>query len=97
MTLLIVDDNAAVRRMIPELSSTWSRRFASAQMARERLLRRNLHPGVVLMDLEMRGVDGITATRQILSTLPDAKLSSLVTAMSSCGWGHEKPERAATC
>lgn len=32
---------------------------------------RALHPDVVLMDLDMPGLDGIAATRQVLAELPD--------------------------
>jgi DNA-binding NarL/FixJ family response regulator len=41
-------------------------------------------PGVVLMDIDLPGVDGVTATRQIVDARPDTKVI-LITAMSDPG------------
>ena len=45
----------------------------SVEMARQ------LHPNVVLMDLRMPGLDGVTATTQIRSQLPDVAVLVLTT------------------
>jgi DNA-binding NarL/FixJ family response regulator len=71
--LLLVDDEAAVRRGLrmlfdlePDLRVVGEAAdgMAAVEMARE------LAPDVVLMDIEMRGADGITATKLIKSSNP---------------------------
>jgi CheY-like chemotaxis protein len=75
MTLLIVDDNAAVRRMIRRVVvDLVSDIRECADGATAVTVYAKLHPDVVLMDIEMSGVDGITATRQILSAFPNARV-----------------------
>lgn len=75
MTLLIVDDNAAVRRMIRRVVVDLVEDIRECADGGEALAAyRRVRPDVVLMDVEMTGVDGITATRQILSAYPDARV-----------------------
>ncbi len=75
MKILIVEDNATVRKLI---------RRATADIADETIERADgadaleafeIHrPDVVLMDVKMPRVDGLTATRELLKRYPDAKV-----------------------
>ena len=75
-----MDDNAAVRRMIRtivrplgcDICECLDGSDAVATFNRER-------PDIVLMDIQMSNVDGITATKQILAADPRAKVA-IVTA-----------------
>lgn len=75
MTILIVDDNAGVRRLLRSAidqlgANVWDCSDGSdALNCYERH-----HPDVVLMDLSMPVLDGISATRQILRSDPSAKV-----------------------
>src|SRR5262249_10254952 len=75
MMLLIVDDNPAVRRMIGRVVGDLADDIRECADGAEALAAyRQFHPDWVLMDIEMGGVDGITATRQITTAFPDAKV-----------------------
>jgi CheY-like chemotaxis protein len=75
LKILIVDDNASVRMMIRnivrpltcDICECSDGADAAATYGRER-------PDIVLMDIRMRDVDGITATKQIRATDPKAKV-----------------------
>jgi CheY-like chemotaxis protein len=75
MKLLIVEDNPEMRRMLRRIviglaadvtecedGSTALAAYAQAQ------------PDWVLMDIEMKAMDGITATRQIVAAWPQARV-----------------------
>lgn len=70
---LIVDDHAAFRQTI--------RAFLPAGVVAECADGRDVlacyaaeHPDWVLMDIEMSGVDGLTATRQLKQEFPEARV-----------------------
>jgi CheY-like chemotaxis protein len=75
MTVLIVEDNAAIRRLL-------RRTFADSAMeiwecsdgAAALPLYEQHHPDVVLMDIRMPQMDGLTATRQIHKAYPSARI-----------------------
>lgn len=75
--VLIADDHAIVRKGIRALLSE-SGGFeivAEAADGQEAVLReRETQPDVTLMDLLMPGMDGIEATRQIISRQPEARI-----------------------
>ena len=79
-TVLLVDDHAMLREGLrvlieqePGLSVTGE--AASGQEAIEKF--RELQPDVVVMDINMPHLNGIEATRQILSENPNARILAL--------------------
>ena len=74
-SVLIVDDNAAMRTLIRSLVERPGvpvHECADAETAL--VLYEQLHPDWVLMDIKMRGLDGINASRTILSAHPAARI-----------------------
>src|SRR5215471_12952431 len=75
--VLCVDDHPLVRKGIAAIlaNEPTMALVGEADNGRDAVLRyRELLPDVVLMDLRMRDVDGIDATRQILAQFPDARI-----------------------
>jgi CheY-like chemotaxis protein len=75
MKLLIVEDNAGIRRVLRRIlvdtaSTIWECTDGSEALAAYEEHR----PDVVLMDLRMTTVDGLTATRQIRGYDPFARI-----------------------
>ena len=72
--VLIVDDHAILRAGLTALLTAASdiELVGEAAGGEEAIsLATELRPDVVLMDLSMPGVDGVTATRRIVSNHPD--------------------------
>ena len=91
MTILIVDDNANVRRLFRQLLKHLGGEIvechdgvdAAAAYAQH-------HPQVVLMDVGMPRLNGLAATRLLLQQFPDARVV-IVTDYAddvSAGGGH---------
>jgi CheY-like chemotaxis protein len=73
--LLIVDDNKQVRRMIRSLVEDLETEFCECEDGSQALSAyRECSPDLVLMDVQMKEMDGLTATRQIKKAFPDAKV-----------------------
>jgi len=73
--ILIVDDNKEVRRMIRNLVEDLDADFCECNDGVQALSAYQKNsPDWVLMDVQMKEMDGLTATRQIKSTFPEAKV-----------------------
>ena len=73
--ILIIEDNPQVRRLIEdEVRDLAAHLYEGDDGAEAVALYREFLPDWVLMDLEMKRVDGLTATRQIVAQFPDAHI-----------------------
>lgn len=75
-TILIADDNPQMRRLIRAMVSDLAETiYECADGAEAVLAYDDRRPDWVLMDIKMTDVDGLSATRQIRSRFPDAKIA----------------------
>lgn len=75
MKLLVVDDNAEMRRLIISIVRDLADEIAECEDGADALSAyREFQPDLVLMDLKMPQVDGITASLQIISEFPKANI-----------------------
>ena len=73
--LLVVDDNPGVRKVIRNLLASVAREICECgDGAGVLTLFRRERPDFVLMDIQMEGVNGIIATRQIKAADPTARI-----------------------
>jgi len=75
MKVMIVDDSESIRAMIRGMLSDSVESFCECSDGSEALATyTQFHPDWVLMDIKMKKTDGFEATKQILSSFPDAKV-----------------------
>ncbi|MEP7337098.1 MAG: response regulator transcription factor [Acidobacteriota bacterium] len=75
MTLLIVEDNQAMRQMIKKLVGDLTESITECIDGSEALAAyQACRPEWVLMDLRMKEMDGLAATRQITAAFPEARI-----------------------
>lgn len=75
MTILIVEDNPTVRRLIRRATSDMADKIFECEDGADALAAYIEHrPDIVLMDVRMPRIDGLTATRQLLRHDPRAKI-----------------------
>ncbi|MFZ1701920.1 MAG: response regulator transcription factor [Pyrinomonadaceae bacterium] len=73
--LLIVDDNASMRRLIRSVVEDLAESIHERKDGSEALAAYEKHlPEWILMDVEMKEKDGITATREIIDLHPEANI-----------------------
>jgi CheY-like chemotaxis protein len=75
-TILVVDDSPAMLRYLQTLLELESYRVETAHNGSEALrqLRAGCAPAVVLLDLQMPGMDGLKTLRRLLELQPDLKV-----------------------
>lgn len=96
MRLLIVEDNAAVRRMIRAVVAGVGVEFDECADGAEALAAYSTRrPDWVLMDIEMKEMDGITATREIKAVDGEARII-IVTSYDGADL-REAASRAGAC
>ena len=75
MKLLIVEDNAEMRRLIISIVGDLADSIVECEDGAEALVcYAEFQPDLVLMDIKMAQVDGITASRQIIAAFPNARI-----------------------
>ncbi len=75
MTILIVEDDGAMRELIKKVIGALADSFCECSDGRDALsLYERYRPAWVLMDIRMEHVDGLTATRQIMTAWPSARV-----------------------
>lgn len=75
MKLLIIDDNALVRRIIKHIVADPTMDVTEGEDGADALRLYDLcHPDLVLMDMKMKAMDGLSATREIVGAHPEAKV-----------------------
>jgi DNA-binding NarL/FixJ family response regulator len=80
--VLLVDDDHLMRAGLAELLTVDPSIEVVAQAAsgdEAIVLTRRYEPDVVLMDVQMSGLDGITATQQLVAEIPDVRVLILTT------------------
>jgi len=83
MKLLIADDNAETRKLIRSVVGSLHTIIYESSNGADAVKSYAVNkPDVVLMDIEMTGMDGITAMQQILARFPAAKIV-IVTAFDN--------------
>jgi two-component system response regulator DegU len=75
MTILIVEDNPTVRRLIKRATCEIAEKIVECEDGADSLDAYANHlPDIVLMDVRMPRMDGLTATRRLLRAFPSAKI-----------------------
>ena len=96
MRLLIVEDNYQMRRLIRKIVGEAAETIYECGDGSEALQAYAAHqPDWVLMDIQMKTLDGISASRQIKAAFPDARIV-IVTEYDNDDW-REEARSAGAC
>jgi CheY-like chemotaxis protein len=96
-TVLVVEDNAINMKLVRSLLQIGKYRVLEAVDGESGIkLAREHHPDLILMDIQLPGMDGLTATREIKND-PAAKDISVVALTSYAMQGDEEKVRDAGC
>ncbi|MEK7725157.1 MAG: response regulator [Acidobacteriota bacterium] len=94
--LLIVEDNPSMRRLIKSIVKDLALSIHECEDGAEALIAyKTLLPEWVLMDVEMKEMDGFTATREIMESYPNAKI--LILTKYSTQRMREEAKKAGAC
>ena len=75
LVILIVEDNTQMRRMLKNLVADLASSVYECRDGKDALVAyQEHHPDFVLMDIAMKEMDGITATRQLKAADPTAQI-----------------------
>ncbi len=75
---MIVDDHAGFRAMVKTALAALPAEYAECADGQEAVAQYGrFRPDIVLMDIAMKGVDGLKATAQIKASFPDARIFML--------------------
>jgi two-component system response regulator ResD len=67
LKILIVDDNQRIRQMIRQICESYSMEIVECDNGDSALIeQKKLQPDLIIMDIEMEGMDGITTTRKMV-------------------------------
>ncbi|HTT07662.1 MAG TPA: response regulator [Gammaproteobacteria bacterium] len=95
--LLVVDDNPVNSKLIKVLLSTEGYEVRVATNAEEALgVLDTFHPRLILMDLQLPGMDGLTLTRQLKSN-PVTRDITVVALTAYAMKGDDERARASGC
>jgi len=82
--ILIVEDNDKNRKLMRDVLQFKGYRLAEAETGEEGVrLARDLHPDLILMDIQLPGIDGITAFRQIRDNPATATIPAIAVTASA--------------
>ena len=82
--ILIVEDNDKNRKLVRDVLQVKGYRVAEAETGEEGVrLARELHPDLILMDIQLPGIDGIRAFRQIRDDPATATIPTIAVTASA--------------
>ena|SRR5712692_9573872 len=84
MSILIVEDNDKNRMLRSDVLAFKGYRLAEAEPGEDGVrLARELHPNLILKDIQLRGINGITAFRQIRDDPATAMIPAIAVTASA--------------
>ena len=96
-TVLVVEDNAMNMKLVRSLLHLGKYQVLEAVDAENGIqLAREHHPDLILMDIQLPGMDGLTATREIKND-PAAKDITIIALTSYAMQGDEEKAKNAGC
>jgi CheY-like chemotaxis protein len=82
--ILIVEDNDKNRKLVRDVLHFKGYRLAEAETGEEGVrLARELHPDLILMDIQLPGINGVTALRQLRDDPATATIPAIAVTASA--------------
>ena len=96
MTVLIVEDNQAMREAIADTIGRDDNTFIELNNGLDALKYYEIyHPDLVIMDIKMKKLNGLIAAKNIIGSFPDAKII-ILTGYNSKTYRHEAAKAGAS-